>query len=204
MIRAQIQKDGKLKITADNEGRADLKAIDVYYRTENLVGEELAAHGFQFVRPEWIGALTDAPILTNELIGEDFSISDPPENVGDTWWFPDYQITDPWEVLKNTGRVIFEPEENNKSLPKRGDVCFRCGKPDPLAKGPHYCRECKKIIRAAQSARHPQFYECGICGAYHRAEWNGDCREDAERFDEIPSNAVLIDMEDLPGRAERA
>lgn len=25
-------------------------------------------------------------------------------------------------------------------------------------------------------------YECGICGHYHRAAWNGDCREDAERF----------------------
>ena len=28
----------------------------------------------------------------------------------------------------------------------------------------------------------PEFYDCGICGHWHRPEWNGDCREDANRF----------------------
>jgi hypothetical protein len=28
----------------------------------------------------------------------------------------------------------------------------------------------------------PQFYACGICGAYHPATWDGDCRQDAFRF----------------------
>jgi hypothetical protein len=28
----------------------------------------------------------------------------------------------------------------------------------------------------------PKFYACGICGSYHPADWNGDCREDAKRF----------------------
>ncbi len=27
-----------------------------------------------------------------------------------------------------------------------------------------------------------QFYDCGICGAYHPANWDGDCRDDANRF----------------------
>jgi hypothetical protein len=25
-------------------------------------------------------------------------------------------------------------------------------------------------------------YECGICSQYHPALWDGDCREDANRF----------------------
>lgn len=25
-------------------------------------------------------------------------------------------------------------------------------------------------------------YYCGICDHYHRADWDGDCRDDAERF----------------------
>ena len=25
-------------------------------------------------------------------------------------------------------------------------------------------------------------YECGICGAYHPWNWDGDCRDDAHRF----------------------
>ena len=27
------------------------------------------------------------------------------------------------------------------------------------------------------------FYACGCCGAYHPAGWDGDCRDDAGRFD---------------------
>lgn len=32
------------------------------------------------------------------------------------------------------------------------------------------------------AAKAVEIYDCGICGHYHRAAWNGDCREDAERF----------------------
>lgn len=28
----------------------------------------------------------------------------------------------------------------------------------------------------------PQFYECGICNCYHPAEWDGDCRDDDNRY----------------------
>ena len=27
------------------------------------------------------------------------------------------------------------------------------------------------------------YYSCGICGSYHPATWDGDCRDDAARFD---------------------
>ena len=26
------------------------------------------------------------------------------------------------------------------------------------------------------------YYECGICGYYHPWNWNGDCRDDTNRF----------------------
>ena len=113
MIRAQIQKDGYLKITADNEGRRNLKEAALWLCDE-AIAEELRDQ-FHFILPEWVGALTDSPILADDLTIED---NGDISFVGDTWWFPDYQVTDPWEVLKNTGRVIFDPEENNKSLPK--------------------------------------------------------------------------------------
>ena len=43
----------------------------------------------------------------------------------------------------------------------------------------------------------PVFYECDICGSLHRWEFNGDCREDSERFapDEIPADAEVRDMD---------
>lgn len=28
----------------------------------------------------------------------------------------------------------------------------------------------------------PKYYECGICGGYHPADWDGDCREDAAKM----------------------
>ena len=28
----------------------------------------------------------------------------------------------------------------------------------------------------------PKYYECGICGQWHSIDWDGDCREDAARF----------------------
>lgn len=33
----------------------------------------------------------------------------------------------------------------------------------------------------------PIYYECGICGCWHPWDWNGDCRDDKNRFtaDEI-------------------
>jgi len=27
-----------------------------------------------------------------------------------------------------------------------------------------------------------KIYECGICGGYHPWDWNGDCREDKNRY----------------------
>lgn len=29
----------------------------------------------------------------------------------------------------------------------------------------------------------PKYYECGICGSLHPIAWNGDCRDDANRFE---------------------
>lgn len=28
----------------------------------------------------------------------------------------------------------------------------------------------------------PVYYDCEICGHYHPWEWNGDCRDNANRF----------------------
>ena len=41
------------------------------------------------------------------------------------------------------------------------------------------------------------FAECGCCGAYHRTDFAGDCREDSERFYNPPAGAELIEKEPL-------
>jgi hypothetical protein len=36
------------------------------------------------------------------------------------------------------------------------------------------------------------FVECGCCGALHRTDFQGDCREDSERFFDLPADAQLV------------
>jgi hypothetical protein len=48
----------------------------------------------------------------------------------------------------------------------------------------------------------PKFYECEICGHCHPWEWNGDCRDDANRFTneqleaQYGDDLELVPMED--------
>ncbi len=34
--------------------------------------------------------------------------------------------------------------------------------------------------------------ECPCCGAYHREDWDGDCREDGARFDPPTDPSVVV------------
>ena len=109
-MKATILKNGYLKITANNIDRIDLRNCyesGGYFEVEELIGSEIWRGNFHFVKPEDVGALTSSPIIQAKN--------------GDVWWFPGYMIDDPWQELKNKGRVIFDPEENNKSLPGKTD-----------------------------------------------------------------------------------
>jgi hypothetical protein len=65
-----------------------------------------------------------------------------------------------------------------------------------LLANPDYTCECGLYVHPAKSklgaihmpdcqfaAPKMTYYACGICGSYHSAEWDGDCREDGGRFD---------------------
>lgn len=38
----------------------------------------------------------------------------------------------------------------------------------------------KEVV--ARGERLPEYYECGCCSCYHPATWDGDCRDDANRY----------------------
>ncbi len=40
--------------------------------------------------------------------------------------------------------------------------------------------------------RPARFILCGCCGHFHRVDFYGDCREDAERFRDIPKGGVEV------------
>jgi hypothetical protein len=49
-----------------------------------------------------------------------------------------------------------------------------------------------------QGPRVNTFVECGCCGQYHRTDFRGDCREDSERYPDLPVGAELVEEEELP------
>lgn len=59
---------------------------------------------FTPIRPEHVGALTDAPMFTDVADYED----DGSLNVvGDIWWFPNYQVENFAQILLDNGEVTF-------------------------------------------------------------------------------------------------
>lgn len=98
-----------LRLTLGNEGRAELADAlrEGYSRAESLMSEWLH-ESFEFIRPEEIGALTDSPILC-DCDGLDYPATGDREIREDAkvYWFPDYMIRDPWQMLASRGRVEF-------------------------------------------------------------------------------------------------
>ena len=83
--------------------------------------EDWTANGHLYaVRPEWIGALTEAPIITDDLTIEDDGT---PVVNGDVWWFPDYQVKSFAEELLEKGSITFAAAPENKHKPvDRSDI----------------------------------------------------------------------------------
>jgi hypothetical protein len=46
----------------------------------------------------------------------------------------------------------------------------------------------------------PKFYECGICNSYHPVLWDGDCRDDENRFnhDDLNDKYGFIGWVEIP------
>lgn len=104
-MRCAILANGDLEFALDPEDdREEVRSWCGDRWTDLLDACGLIGNGWTSVAPEWIGALTDAPIVTN-----DFTLSDSGETTvhGRVWWFPNYCVEDPIETLVDTGRVVF-------------------------------------------------------------------------------------------------
>lgn len=99
---------GDLKITATKEGR---ELIRRQKEDNSVIGiwldllEETSCNGsYCYVHPEKIGALTDSPIITNDLSYDDNGEVD---FIGSTWWLPNYMVMDELKMLVQRKSVIF-------------------------------------------------------------------------------------------------
>lgn len=56
------------------------------------------------------------------------------------------------------------------------------------------CHGCGRMVLPVERVN--TFVECGCCGAYHRTDFAGDCREDSERYWDLPDNAEVVYLDD--------
>ena len=102
--------DGDLAIVLTRDGREEFERIEemrsehgVNTALETLLEDHLG-NGWELVPPEDIGALTSAPILSDEIErDDDGEITE----VGRVYWYPDYQVRDEIEVLRERLVVVF-------------------------------------------------------------------------------------------------
>jgi hypothetical protein len=96
--------NGNLELSLEeSDDKEDILEHCRGYNWVNLFEYEFC-NGWLAVQPEWIGALTDAPILTDGFM----YIDDVTPNItGRVWWYPNYMVSDPAEVLCEEGKVVF-------------------------------------------------------------------------------------------------
>jgi hypothetical protein len=112
-MKLTILANGNLEISLDTEDdREDIASWSEGDHWERMF-EECGAigNGWTMIAPEWIGALTDAPIVSDDCdLGDDAKLT----RIGRVWWFPNYMIEDPIVTLVTSGRVVFRAAPENK------------------------------------------------------------------------------------------
>lgn len=109
----RILPNGDLLLTAGNSDRSELSEWRAkgYSEAESFIAECLHERLY-FVRPETIAALTDAPILCDDMDFSDEMGEFRPYPDAKIWWYPDYMVSDPWQKLATRGRVQFTKAES--------------------------------------------------------------------------------------------
>jgi hypothetical protein len=117
-----ILENGNLQLTLEDNEVADVEDLlekasdrDHGFLCELLDYAGLSTNGHLYpVLPHQVGALTDAPIISDEVVYEDDGTVNVP---GKVWWFPGYELRSFAEELLRDQQVIFtaSPENQNKA-----------------------------------------------------------------------------------------
>lgn len=100
-----LTKDGKKN---KSEYIEQMKTLGSDFVLWNFL-EEFFCNGWEWIHPEEIGALTDAPIISYDVTrDEDNNITE----IGDVWAYADYMLFNPLEKLFENGSIVFMNSEN--------------------------------------------------------------------------------------------
>lgn len=109
---------GGVLFSIDAEGREDVReALEAkeegqkgWHQVFGEAFDGLLCNGWEWLAPEDIGALTDAPILSNCIDRDDDGAMTAHSGCGlecGIFWFPNYMVEDPLETLRDKGEVFF-------------------------------------------------------------------------------------------------
>lgn len=100
--------DRGLRVTITDEEQQELKDLSEeeisFDSTMYDLFDELTSNGLMWVLPEDIGALTDAPMLSEASLDDDGTF--PSGAV--VYWYPNYQVRSPLHDLRDYGSVVFD------------------------------------------------------------------------------------------------
>jgi hypothetical protein len=107
-----IEPNGNLTFIADAESMEDLQTIkdrvggnDIAFLDQMLDSFGFIGNGRLWgISPEHVGALTEAPMLSDDVEHDD---AGDVHVRGKVWWFPNYQVEDFAQTLLDRGRVTF-------------------------------------------------------------------------------------------------
>jgi hypothetical protein len=102
--------DGDLRIMLNANGRKNFAEIEEERDAHGIHAalcvllEDHLCNGWEMVPPEDIGALTAAPILSDEIVrGDDGKIVE----AGRVYWFPDYAVRDEIDEIHRALVLVF-------------------------------------------------------------------------------------------------
>ena len=106
--------DGNLRIVLTENGKVEFGTIveerdrfGIHAALCTLLEDHLCT-GWEMVPPEDIGALTAAPILSDDVLRDEEGIA---VEVGRVYWYPDYAVRDEIEEIRRDLVLIFRGVE---------------------------------------------------------------------------------------------
>jgi hypothetical protein len=110
-VNLQKTEGGDLEITLTQNGQSHFAMIQEEKDAHGIHAalcallEDHLGSGWEMVPPEDLGALTAAPILSNEIVRDD---QGEVIEAGRVYWFPDYMVRDEIEELRTELTVLFQ------------------------------------------------------------------------------------------------
>ena len=114
-VYGRILPNGNFIITASPSYRAEMRRVRDSGKCDLYHESDLFQHlGLEQVQPEWIGAMTDSPIVTDPDNSDFPDDADHPIiGSGPVWWHPNYMVESMIDTIIERGSFVMRSSVNS-------------------------------------------------------------------------------------------